>query len=100
MPSTKKPKAAMSQKAVDELIRITIGPKRAVEKLFKSSTSPKWARYAMYGLDRGVVYVNLDRGTARVLGENSHCAKQWSRRQARTAKLAEAKIAKADKAAK
>jgi len=28
MPSTKKPKAAMSQEAVDELIRTTIGPKR------------------------------------------------------------------------
>jgi hypothetical protein len=51
----------------------------------------------MYGLDRGVVYVNLDRGTARVLAEDSHCAKQWARRQALAAKIAEAKIAKAVK---
>jgi hypothetical protein len=88
MPST------MSQKAVDELIRKTIGPKRAVEaKLFKSSTSSKWARYEMYGLDKGVVYVNLDKGTARVMDDKSRCAKEWAKRQARTARNAEAKIA-------
>jgi hypothetical protein len=86
MPST------MSQKAVDELIRKTIGPKRAVEALFKSSTLPKWARYEMYGLDRGVVYVNLDKGTAHVLDENSRCSKQWAKRQARTARIAETKL--------
>ena len=79
----------MSQKAADELIRKTVGPKRAVEALFKSSTSPKWARYEMYGLDRGVAYVNLDRGTARVLDENSRCSKQWAKRQARAEKLHE-----------
>jgi hypothetical protein len=89
-------KKAISQSAVDELIRKTIGPKRAVEaRLFKSSTSPKWMRYQMYGLDRGVVYVNLDKMKARVMEESSHCSKQWARRQARTAKLAEAKLAKA-----
>lgn len=86
MPST------MSQKAVDELIRKTIGPKRAVEALFKSSTSPKWARYEMYGLDRGVVYVNLDRGTARVLDEKCRCSKQWAKRQARAARRVEGKV--------
>ena len=91
MPST------MSQKAVDELIRKTIGPKRAVEALYKSSTSPKWARYEIYGLDRGVVYVNLDKGTARVMDVKSRCAKEWAKRQARTARIAEAKIAKAAK---
>lgn len=83
-----------SQKAVDELIRKAIGPKRVVEALFKSSTSAKWTRYEMYGLDRGIVYVNLDRGTARVLDENSRCSKQWAKRQARSAKLAETKIAR------
>jgi len=84
----------MSQKAVDELIRKTIGPKRAVEAPFKSSTSPKWARYETYGRDRGVVYVNLDKGTARVIDDKSRCAKGWAKRQARTARIAEAKIAK------
>ncbi len=83
---------------MDELIRKTIGPKRAVEaRLFKSNTLPKWARYQMYGLDKGVVYVNLDKGTARVMDGKSHCAKEWAKRQARAAKLAEAKIAKAQK---
>jgi hypothetical protein len=87
----------ISRKAVDELIRKTIGPKRAVEALFKSSTSPKWARYEIYGLDRGVVHVNLDKSTARVMDDKSRCAKEWAKRQARAAKLAEAKIAKAAK---
>jgi hypothetical protein len=68
-----------------------------VEALFKSSTSPKWARYEIYGLDRGVVYVNLDKGTARVMDDKSRCAKEWAKRQARTARIAEAKIAKAAK---
>jgi hypothetical protein len=67
------------------LIRKTIGPKRAVEALFKSSMSPKWARYAMHGLDHGVVYLNLDNETARLLAESSHCSKPWARRQARSA---------------
>jgi hypothetical protein len=89
MPST------MSQKAVDELIRKTIGPKRAVEALFKSSVSKKWARYEIYGMDSGVVYVNLDKGTAHVMDANSRCAKKWAKRQARTARIAEAKITKA-----
>ncbi len=72
-------RSTMSQKAVDELIRKTIGPKRAVEaRLFKSRTSPKWARYQMYGLDKGVVYVNLDKGTARVMDGKSHCAMEWA----------------------
>ena len=83
----------LSQKAVDELIRKTIGPKRAVEaKLFKSSTSSKWARYQMYGLDKGVVYVNLDKGTARVMDDKSRCAKEWAKRQARAAKGAEVTV--------
>jgi len=91
------PSSRMSRKAVDELIRKTIGPKRAVEKLFKSSTSKKWARYEIFGLDSGCVYVNLDKGTARMMDDKSRCAKEWAKRQARSAKLAEAKIAKASK---
>ena len=94
MPST------MSQKAVDELIRKTIGPKRAVEALYKSSTSSKWARYEIYGLDSGVVYVSLDKGTAHVMDANSRCAKEWAKKQTRKARVAEAKIAKAAKEAK
>jgi hypothetical protein len=81
----------MSRKAVDELIRKTIGPKRAVEKLFKSSTSKKWVRYEICGLDSGRVYVNLDKGTARVMDDKSRC------RQPRSAKFAETKVAKASK---
>jgi hypothetical protein len=68
-----------------------------VEALFKSSTSPKWARYEIYGLDRGVVYVNLDNCTARMMDDKSRCAKEWAKRQARSPKLAQAKIAKASK---
>jgi hypothetical protein len=64
---------------------------------FKSSTSPKCARYEIYGLDRGVVYVNLDKGTAGVMDDKSRCAKESAKRQARTARIAEAKIAKAAK---
>ena len=73
---------------MDELIRKTIGPKRAVEAgLFKSSTSPKWARYQMYGLsDRTVIYVNCDTMQARLMDKRTRCSKAWARQQARSAK--------------
>jgi hypothetical protein len=45
----------------------------------------------MHGLDHGVVYLNLDNGTARLLAESSHCSKPWARRQARSARLARGK---------
>jgi hypothetical protein len=48
----------------------------------------------MYGLDKVVVYVNLDKGTARVMDDKGRCVKEWAKRQARTARIAEAKTAK------
>lgn len=84
-------KANISQKAVDELVRKTIG-KRAVEALHKSSTNPKWARYQMWGLSDGAVcHVNIDAMTAHVL-EEGHSVKAWQKRRARKAKRAEAKL--------
>lgn len=80
-----------SQKAVDELVRKTIG-KRAVEALHKSSTNPKWTRYQMYGLSNGTIcHVNIDAMTAHVL-EEGHSVKAWQKRQARKAKRAEARL--------
>jgi hypothetical protein len=60
-------------------------------------SSKKWARYEIFGLDSRCVYVNLDKGTARVMDDKSRCAKEWARRQARSAKFAETKVAKASK---
>ena len=80
-----------SQKAVDELVRKTIG-KRAVEALHKSSTNPKWTRYQMWGLSDGTVcHVNVDAMSAHLL-EEGHSVKSWQKRQARKAKRAEAKM--------
>src|SRR5882762_3299091 len=87
-----------SQKAVDELVRKTIG-KRAVEALHKSSTNPKYARYQMHGLSDGTIcHVNIDAMTAHVL-EEGHSVKAWQKRQARKAKRAEAKVARQAKLA-
>ena len=87
-------KAKISQGAVDELVRKTIG-KRAVEKqLFKSSTNPKWTRYQMYGLSDGTIcHVNLDAMKAHVLDKGS-CVKSWRKRQADRLKRDEAKVAR------
>lgn len=101
MPSkTKKAKKEISQAAIDELIRKHKG-KHAVESdCLKSCLNPKYSRYLFVGLDDGVLYLNLEAMTGKLLPANSKTAKDWRARQARTAKRAEAKLAKEAKAAK
>lgn len=101
MPSKKnndKPKAAkkeISQAAIDELIRKYKG-KHAVEAdCLKSCLDKKYTRYLFVGLDEGVLFLNLETMDGHMLPAGSMTAKKWRIRQARAAKLAEAKLAKA-----
>jgi hypothetical protein len=100
MPSkAKKAKKEISQAAIDELIRKHKG-KHAVEaERLKSCLDPKYTRYLFVGLDEGVLSLNLEKMDGHMLPANSMTAKKWRMRQARTAKVAEAKLAK-EKAAK
>lgn len=93
-PAAKKP---VSQSAIDELIRKHKG-KHAVEcDCIKSCVNPKYHRYMFVGLSDGVLHLNLEAMTAHMLPANSKTAKDWRGRQARNAKRAETKIAKAAK---
>jgi hypothetical protein len=98
MPKTKKKetsaKRAISQAAIDELIRKHKG-KNAVEcDCVKSCLNPKYSRYLFVGLSEGVLSLNLEEMTGHMLPANSKTAKDWRARQARKAKCDEAKIAK------
>ena len=96
MPSkTKKAKKEISQAAIDELIRKHKG-KHAVEaECLKSCLDPKYSRYLFVGLDDGVLSLNLEKMDGHLLPANSMTAKKWRMRQARSAKRAEAELAKA-----
>jgi hypothetical protein len=95
MPSkTKKAKKEISQAAIDELIRKHKG-KHAVEaECLKSCLDPKYSRYLFVGLDEGVLYLNLEAMTGKMLPANCKTAKGWRARQAGIAKRAEDRIAK------
>jgi hypothetical protein len=99
MPSkAKKAKKEISQAAIDGLIRKYKG-KFAVEcDCLKSCLNPKYSRYLFVGLAEGVLYLNLEAMTGKMLPASSMTAKKWRARRVRTAKLAEAKLAKAAKA--
>jgi hypothetical protein len=101
MPSkAKKAKKEISQAAIDELIRKHKG-KHAVEcDCLKSCLNPKYSRYLFVGLDEGVLYLNFESMTGKMLPANSMTAKKWRMRQARTAKRDEAKAAAAKAVAK
>jgi hypothetical protein len=100
MPSSKKehkPKAAkkpITQATIDELIRKFKG-KNAVEcDCLKSSLSTKYSRYQFVGLSGGVLYLNFEKMTGRLLPADSMTAKKWRAQQSRITKLAEGKLAK------
>ena len=101
MPTSKKEhraKKPITQAVIDELIRKHKG-KNAVEcDCLKSSLSPQYSRYQFVGLSAGVLYLNFEKMTGKLLPADSMTAKKWRARQARTAKAAEAKLAKAAKA--
>jgi hypothetical protein len=101
MPSkAKKAKKEINQAAIDELIRKYKG-KHAVEcDCLKSCLNPKYSRYRFVGLAEGVLYLNLEAMTGKMLPANSKTAKDWRARQAHAANLAEAKPAKVAKKAK
>jgi hypothetical protein len=92
MPSkAKRAKKDISQAIIDELI-IQYKGKHAVEcDCLKSCLDKKYTRYLFVGLDEGVLFLNLERMDGHLLPANSMTAKKWRMRQARTAKLAEAK---------
>jgi hypothetical protein len=91
----KKAKKEISQAAIDELIRKFKG-KHAVEcDCLKSCLDKKYTRYLFVGLDEGVLFLNLEKMDGRMLPANSMTAKNWRMRQARVAKRAEAKLARA-----
>jgi hypothetical protein len=96
MPVTKKelkPKKAVTQAAIDELIRKNKG-KNAVERpCLKRCVHPKYSRYQFVGLSDGVLSLNLEAMTAHMLPVSSKSAKDWRALQARLAKRAEAKLA-------
>lgn len=99
MPSkTKKAKKDINQAAIDELIRKHKG-KHAVEcDCLKSCLDKKYTRYLFVGLDEGVLFLTLESMDGHMLPANSMTAKKWRMRQARKAKLAEAKLSKQAKA--
>lgn len=97
------------QRAIDELIRKAIGPKRAVVKVIGSRyNSKKWSNYQFHPLDDGhTVFVNLDRepNTAYVsekpnamhFGRYKRSEEREERRLAKkVAKEAKAKTVKAE----
>jgi hypothetical protein len=91
----KKAKKEISRAAIDELIREHKG-KHAVEcDCLKSCLDKKYTRYVFVGLDDGVLFLNLEKMDGHMLPNTSMTAKKWRMRQARTAKLAEAKFVKA-----
>ena len=100
MPSSKKEhkaKKPITQATIDELIRKFKG-KNAIEcDCLKSSLSPKYSRYQFVGLSSGeVLNLNLEAMSGHMLPANSKTAKDWRARQARAAKRAEERIAKAN----
>ena len=79
---------------IDELIRKFKG-KNAVEcDCLKSSLSTKYSRYQFVGLSGGVLYLNFEKMTGRLLPADSMTAKKWRAQQSRITKLAEGKLAK------
>jgi hypothetical protein len=91
------PKKAITQAAIDGLIRKHKGQNAVECDCLKSCLNAKYGRYLFVGLSGGVLSLNLDAMTAHMLPANSKTAKDWRARQARTARIAEAKIAKAAK---
>jgi hypothetical protein len=89
-----KAKKPITQAVIDELIRKFKG-KNAVEcDCLKSSLNPKYSRYQFVGLSSGVLYLNFEKMTGKLLPADSMTAKKWRARQARKVKAAEAKLAK------
>jgi hypothetical protein len=99
MPSKRSAKKPISQVAIDELIRKHKG-KNAVEcDSVKSCLNPKYSRYLFVGLSEGVLYLNLEAMTGKILPASSKTAKDWRARQVRVAKREDAKLVR-EKAAK
>ena len=87
-------KKAISQAAIDELIRKSKG-KSAVESVnIGSCKNPKYSRYQFVGLSCGVLHLNLEEMTAHMLPAVSKTAKAWKKRQAAKLKRDEAKLVK------
>jgi len=97
---TKKAKKEISRTTIDELIRKYKG-KHAVESdCLKSCLNPKYSRYRFVGLSEGVLYLNLEAMTGKMLPASSKTAKDWRARQVRAAKLVQSKVTNAATAVK